>query len=453
MSYFLVLRRAFATPVSHIGRWSLVPLLGLALSTVVGAAGINAQPANQGEASADGRKGSLFFDVTQAPFGARADGTFDDTAAVQAAINACDAKLGGTVYFPPGRYLLDSVVLTRPSLTLRGDGHAILIKKGSAPAKQGIQTKAPAAGSPSHVFKDTAGAASGLSCYGLKFDLSRGSFKPGNGVSAFFLIRDDDLRFVDCEFKNGIEEGLKLYKCQNVIIDRCQFENLVDGGVQIHTPPKDGYTGSGPDRDSANIMITRCLFKDIDDGLWGAGNGCGVMMYNSSPDFTTRNVLVQGNIFRGCLNGVWSEAYGQPARRLLVQNNLFVGQYTAATPGQPGGQVAQSAHGVGFVGTIGGSITGNTFFNIGTFAAGPAGSAITSDISAIIISASNERMSSKFVRIADNVIVDDRGANAKMEYGIIVRVNTNLSVGENQIFGATKGATSIARPQTAMRAK
>ena len=41
-------------------------------------------------------------------FGARGDGTTDDTAAIQRAIDAAQASGGGLVYVPPGRYILSS---------------------------------------------------------------------------------------------------------------------------------------------------------------------------------------------------------------------------------------------------------------------------------------------------------------------------------------------------------
>jgi len=132
------------------------------------------------------------------------------------------------------------------------------------------------------------------------------------------------------------------------------------------------------------------------------------MLYNGCKDFTTRDVLVQGNTFQGCLIGVWSEAQGgQSTRRLVVQNNFFVGQYTAAPPGAPNGQATHSGHGVGLIRTIQGVITGNTFYNIGTFEAGVPGK--TSTIDAIMISGDAGGESTQYVRIADNVILDDRG--------------------------------------------
>jgi hypothetical protein len=49
-----------------------------------------------------------WFDVTDPAYGAIGDGVADDTPAIQAAIDACFAAGGGTVFFPPGIYQLDS---------------------------------------------------------------------------------------------------------------------------------------------------------------------------------------------------------------------------------------------------------------------------------------------------------------------------------------------------------
>ncbi len=86
------------------------------------------------------------FDVKHIIFGAVGDGITDDTAAVQAAIDAASAAGGGTVYFPPGVYLLDgrqdaSVSKGLSSLKVRqdvgirflGNGHdSILRVQGDA---------------------------------------------------------------------------------------------------------------------------------------------------------------------------------------------------------------------------------------------------------------------------------------------------------------------------------
>ncbi|MGW0087855.1 glycosyl hydrolase family 28-related protein [Streptomyces sp. NPDC003328] len=56
------------------------------------------------------------INVKTAPYGAKGDGTTDDTAAIQAAINA-----GAIVYFPPGNYVTGTLTM-RPGTTLIGSG-------------------------------------------------------------------------------------------------------------------------------------------------------------------------------------------------------------------------------------------------------------------------------------------------------------------------------------------
>jgi hypothetical protein len=64
---------------------------------------------------------SEFVSVRDEPFGALGDGITDDTAAVQAAIDAMEAVGGGTVYFPRGIYLCTGLTVTGTSVSLVGE--------------------------------------------------------------------------------------------------------------------------------------------------------------------------------------------------------------------------------------------------------------------------------------------------------------------------------------------
>jgi polygalacturonase len=59
-------------------------------------------------------------------YGAKGNGTTRDTAAIQHAINACEAKGGGIVLMPPGTYLSGPIVL-KSNLTLKLDKGATLL--------------------------------------------------------------------------------------------------------------------------------------------------------------------------------------------------------------------------------------------------------------------------------------------------------------------------------------
>lgn len=63
---------------------------------------------------------------TPATFGARGDGTTKDTAAVQGAIRACAAAGGGTVYVPPGKYLIAPIYLAS-NVTLHLEAGSVLL--------------------------------------------------------------------------------------------------------------------------------------------------------------------------------------------------------------------------------------------------------------------------------------------------------------------------------------
>ncbi|MEI9885847.1 MAG: glycoside hydrolase family 28 protein [Rhizomicrobium sp.] len=88
------------------------------------------------------------FDIRQ--YGARGTGATPDTAAIQRAIDAASAGGGGTVYFPPGRYLSFSVQL-RSRITLLFASGATLI--AADPAKHGGRYNSPEPNAPD-IYQD-----------------------------------------------------------------------------------------------------------------------------------------------------------------------------------------------------------------------------------------------------------------------------------------------------------
>lgn len=62
------------------------------------------------------------YDVTHEDYGAVGDGTSDDRAAIQEAIDDSEAADRGIVYLPPGEYLLASTTESFKCLTVRSDG-------------------------------------------------------------------------------------------------------------------------------------------------------------------------------------------------------------------------------------------------------------------------------------------------------------------------------------------
>lgn len=91
--------------------------------------------ANLGAAPASA--GTSWYNV-KAGYGAKGNGTADDTAAIQAALNAANTAGGGTVYLPAGAYLISSALTVYGYTVIRGDGDEATVIKQSAPAANGL---------------------------------------------------------------------------------------------------------------------------------------------------------------------------------------------------------------------------------------------------------------------------------------------------------------------------
>lgn len=99
-------------------------------SGLLAASNAAAQPAS-GPASADKLLGARLYNIRD--FGARGDGTTLDTAALQAAIDACNRDQGGTVLVPAGVFVIGTVeIKSNVTLHLAAQGKLL----GSADGKQ-----------------------------------------------------------------------------------------------------------------------------------------------------------------------------------------------------------------------------------------------------------------------------------------------------------------------------
>ncbi len=146
-------------------------------------------------------------------YGAKGDGTTDDTASIQAAINACPnaAPLGCTVFFPLGSYkivgtlvsgLTRGVVIdiTRLGVTLKGQ--CLVSGVGSACS----QLVSGTAGSITLVVGDSAGASSyeGLKISDIEFKDASGLSTPTAGAIRLYATEHFVLDSVRCQdFKGG----------------------------------------------------------------------------------------------------------------------------------------------------------------------------------------------------------------------------------------------------------
>src|SRR5258708_5906149 len=78
--------------------------------------------------NADGSIRNLFYNVKDPAYGAKGDGTTDDTAAIQAAITAAQNAGGGFVLLPPSTYIISSpLTITADNISLVGMGESSIL--------------------------------------------------------------------------------------------------------------------------------------------------------------------------------------------------------------------------------------------------------------------------------------------------------------------------------------
>lgn len=218
---------------------------------------------------------SAGFDVRA--HGAMGDGSTEDTAAIQRAIDACSESGGGTVHFPPGTYKSGSLHL-RSHVTLRLDAGATL--KGSrdltdydAVEELGFKNDADRETS---FFHHSLLWGEDLERVGIvgegtidsNWDSRRGpkaiALKRCRFVQiedvhivnipnyAISLLGTDYVNIEGVTILNGFADGIDPDACRNVRISNCHIETWDDAIV-----PKASFS-LGERRSTENITVTNC---------------------------------------------------------------------------------------------------------------------------------------------------------------------------------------------------
>ncbi|MCA9143759.1 MAG: hypothetical protein H6823_23790 [Planctomycetaceae bacterium] len=169
-------------------------------------------------------------------FGALGDGITDDTAAIQSAIDAV-GKLGGTLQFPPGTYLVTSVGL-RPGVRYLGYGATI-----KRPANQGKWVRSFNAAKEGYLYLGDEDSPM-LTIEGLTFDGQRTAqtdYQQYQLEQAHLLFLQADAkrsgrlhaRIVNCQFQDSVADAISLYTNVDAQIMNCTARDCFRGGITI----------------------------------------------------------------------------------------------------------------------------------------------------------------------------------------------------------------------------
>jgi hypothetical protein len=201
-----------------------------------------------------------WFNVKDKQYGAKGDGTTDDTAAIQAAIDACPA--GGVVYLPQGIYRTSSTLYPKPGIVIQGAHASLMSGVNLTDPPCYIQPLTSFTGNALITFKDQAsgGYANLPAEHRLNDIMLDGSTldgtKPVDGIYAAGNIQ------------NVVMRNVTIRKMSNNGIVTAGIDNVFPYSWRLHSVMIDNCRGNG-------MLITRMTDLTMIDcqaiGCWATG--------------------------------------------------------------------------------------------------------------------------------------------------------------------------------------
>lgn len=209
----------------------------------------------RGNANAFDEPAGYFLNVKEAPYNARGNGSTDDTAAIQAALNALPTT-GGVVYLPPGRYKISSTLaVTQDNTTLIGAGAGNRIGSTQVGTGSRIEAATGVTGSLIGVQR----TANDRTVYGVKIqDIAVDGNSIGTSVDGI-LFRSVKGEIHNVAINNCTGNGIRVQGYSGWAAERNKFI-ACDSGYNT-------AAGIYFDSDAANNTITNCVFMQNQDGL------------------------------------------------------------------------------------------------------------------------------------------------------------------------------------------
>jgi hypothetical protein len=398
------------------------------------------------------QEGSRVANVRQ--FGAKGDGIADDTAAIQAAINA--AKPGETIYFPAGIYAVANfVVKNRSGLSFAGEGQKSTIKQKTGAARIATIEASRDIGISNLTF-DANGIVSygGVVFYAMKgVRIENNTFfdsaaKPiGNTDRYSFVFARGSAPSQDIRIVNNVIDDLQLEvnHSQRVLIDRNTVRRAIaTAGIGIFTvgdnaiaedyqitnntvldPPGAGFSvGIDPPTDN------QCIFRRITI----AGNNvirsktAGYAIRIGTPDSSKKTA---GNVFENIEiknNRIRIESSAPQQLQLIISN-------TSASAG------------IGFDRLI---VTGNTLESDG-----PKNRGYAIDLRRIknsIITDNSLRGVSNGISLGGDLLANEMRNNVVIASDVAYEITGSLGknkVANNRVLGNPKQGWSLSTPNPA----
>lgn len=158
------------------------------------------------------------FNVKDAAYGAKGDGSTDDSTAIAAAITAAKSA-GGVVYFPPGTYIIGTTLTLQSKVHLRGAGPEVTKLK----LKNSANT---------NVIKTANYGAAGIRDFSIR-DLTIDGNNANNTEGSGILIDGQKFVLEDLEVHHCAADGVNTQMTEEAILDTEGGDESVVRNVRI----------------------------------------------------------------------------------------------------------------------------------------------------------------------------------------------------------------------------
>lgn len=255
--------------------------------------------------------------VTPQMYGAKADGTTDDTTAIQNALNYLNTKGGGIVYFPVGIYLINSSVQSYPNIIMTGEGN------NDSVIKIGV----------SEVSLITA---NNNVVENLGFDGNATVLSGRPTMNTILNARGANIIVKDCYFSDAIGSCVASSAGNNVKVLHNTMNGYGDHAVYFSTNSSNIVVSHNIiSRPNADRGVEAIKFREgVNNVLINNNIALNVpcfLMLDASGEVACNNIIVIGNSATTTNHSFLAETRDAQHKNIIIASNVFenIGNYVA----------------------------------------------------------------------------------------------------------------------------